>query len=82
MQWGRLVWELGGTVASDKQVYGDEAMLLAQLMNQLKADQSPHTVAKECERHIQIGQDSWRHRLNKGNQSGERPFSLEALATG
>jgi hypothetical protein len=57
-------------------------MLPAQLMNQLKGNQSPHTVAKECERYIQVGMDHGCQRLNEGRQSGERPFFLETLATG
>ena len=82
MKRGSLVGELGGTMAGDKQVHGDKVMLPVQFMSELEADQSPHTVAEERERHIQIGEDNRRQRLNKGYQLGKRPFCLETLASG
>jgi hypothetical protein len=62
-----LVRELRCAVAGDKQVHGDKLMLPVKFMNEFEADQSPHTVAEERERHIQIGEDDRRQRLNESH---------------
>jgi hypothetical protein len=69
-------------MAGDKQVHRGQVMLPVQFMSELEADQSPYTVAEERERHIQIGENNRRQRLNKGYQLGKRPFRQETLASG